>query len=59
MILRTATKFQSTPLREGRLDQFLFHHQLLLFQSTPLREGRRGLAVGRDGKTIVSIHAPA
>ena len=32
--------FQSTPLREGRLDTDYFDYIDVLFQSTPLREGR-------------------
>jgi len=35
--------FQSTPLREGRLDDLLIAPVFIAFQSTPLREGRQGL----------------
>ena len=36
----TDSRFQSTPLREGRRKQPPRLHRGLLFQSTPLREGR-------------------
>jgi len=53
------SKFQSTPLREGRPWEGLIAHECSEFQSTPLREGR---LVVLDHFTLdgnVSIHAPA
>ena len=52
------SKFQFTPLREGRLESLELYELLVMFQFTPLREGRPTATVNFV-MNIVSIHAPA
>ncbi len=54
-----AVKFQSTPLREGRLSLLFTPLKIIKFQSTPLREGRLAYSDTRQCEQQVSIHAPA
>jgi len=56
---RDSDWFQSTPLREGRLNAWFPLFKADTFQSTPLREGRRHPVLGGQRMRIVSIHAPA
>ena len=44
--MSSGTKFQFTPLREGRLANALTSLQVTEFQFTPLREGRLDAAIG-------------
>ena len=52
------TKFQFTPLREGRHQRVAYASKVGQFQFTPLREGRQ-LFLGIGGcPLVISIHAP-
>ena len=51
--------FQSTRLREARLNKKLGNQIIHKFQSTRLREARHDTVVDVIRVSIVSIHAPA
>ena len=54
----TPSRFQFTPLREGRRTRFSFVKSGYLFQFTPLREGRPFYEGSMHKVYTISIHAP-
>jgi len=55
---KSLDKFQSTRLREARLNEAVKNYLHIRFQSTRLREARQAQPIYVVHLTTVSIHAP-